>query len=260
MPGLDPGIHAYQLFNHSSMRHHVDGRVKPGHGDNLLIFRRKICASGSPQGARSTPHFHRFFTGSIAGFTLLEVLVGLVVLGMLMVGLAQGLQYGFKVWDSQASFIAQRDRLDAVDRALRQLIGQIDTRDQETPALFVGSANHFDFTTELPTALSFVSRRADASLLVDEHRLILRWTPHLHATRLKDPPRPTDTELLSGVERVEFRYWKAADTGGIPAGWLSDWNDPQPPELVKIHLVFAPGDPRHWPDIIAARQLDMSTP
>jgi general secretion pathway protein J len=194
------------------------------------------------------------------GFTLLEVLVGLVVLGMLMVGLAQGLQYGFRVWDSQASFIAQRDRLDAVDRALRQLIGQIDTRDQETPALFVGSANHFDFTTELPTALSFVSRRADASLLVDEHRLILRWTPHLHATRLKDPPRPTDTELLSGVERVEFRYWKAADTGGIPAGWLSDWNDPQPPELVKIHLVFAPGDPRHWPDIIAARQLDMSTP
>ncbi len=44
MPGLDPGIHVYQHVNHSCMRYHVDGRVKPGHDDNILIFQRKICA------------------------------------------------------------------------------------------------------------------------------------------------------------------------------------------------------------------------
>ncbi len=185
-----------------------------------------------------------------AGFTLMEVLVALVVLGLLTTGLAQGLHYGFKVWDSQAADIARRDRLDAVDRTLRQLIGQIDTRNEETPVPFVGEADHFDFTTLLPNALSLVSRRADASLLVDgRHRLILRWTPHLHATPLGQPRRPIETELLTGVERIEFHYW-------TPSGWQPAWNDREPPELVRIHLVFAPGDSRRWPDIVAARLLE----
>lgn len=189
----------------------------------------------------------------------MEVLVALVVLGLLMAGLAEGLHYGFKVWDGQAATIAHRDRLDAVDRTLRQLIGQIDTRNEENPALFVGEADHFNFTTELPRALSLVSRRADASLLVDgRHRLILRWTPHLHATHLGPPRLPLDTELLSGIDRVEFHYWKEAGSDGTAGGWQSAWNDQKPPELVRIHLVFPPGDSRRWPDIVAVRQLDMA--
>lgn len=189
------------------------------------------------------------------GFTLIEILIGLAVLGLLLAGLAQGLHYGFRVWDAQGATIARRDRLDAVDRALRQLIGQADAGEQDGPAPFVGGPERFAFITRLPAQLSTISRKADAVLLVDNSRLVLRWTPHLHATRLGPPRAPTDTELLAGVEKVEFRYWKAAGGGG-PAGWQSTWRNREPPELVKIHFVFPPGDPRRWPDIVAALERE----
>ncbi|PKU22603.1 prepilin-type N-terminal cleavage/methylation domain-containing protein [Telmatospirillum siberiense] len=193
---------------------------------------------------------------SDAGFTLLEILIGLAVLGLLMAGLAQGMQYGFKVWDAQAATIARRDRLDAVDRALRQLIAQTNAREGEGATSFEGETGRVSFTTQLPAALASVSRRADATLLVENHRLILRWTPHLHATRLAGPRTPGETELLSGVEKVEFSYWKPAGAEGAAGGWQTSWSDRQPPELVRIRILFPPGESRRWPDIIAARQRE----
>lgn len=191
-----------------------------------------------------------------AGFTLMEILIGLAVLGLLMAGLAQGLRYGFKVWDAQAATIARRDRLDAVDRTLRQLIDQTEVNEEEGKAAFVGLSDRFSFTTRLPSALATVSRRADVLLLVENHRLILRWTPRLHATRLADPRKPSDSELLTGVDRVEFRYWQPPTAEETTGGWQSSWKSRQPPELVKIRILFPPDDPRRWPDIIAARQRE----
>ena len=50
-----------------------------------------------------------------AGFTLLEVLVALSVLGFLMLGLAQGLRFGLLAWDRQAQVIAARSDTSPAD-------------------------------------------------------------------------------------------------------------------------------------------------
>ena len=57
-----------------------------------------------------------------AGFTLLEIMVALVVFGILVAGLAQGVQFGLRAWNGQTALIAQRGDMDAGDRALRGLI------------------------------------------------------------------------------------------------------------------------------------------
>jgi general secretion pathway protein J len=188
------------------------------------------------------------------GFTLLEILVALVVLGFLLLGLTQGTRLGLAAWDRQARTVAARGDLDAVDRALRRLIEQADPGDQTNPPHFRGGPSGLAFATELPLAAGALpTRRAEVELTVDAaHRLVLRWTPNLHAVRAT-PPLPQETELLRGVDRLELSYLRPPSRGG---GWSGSWNGPVLPALVRIHIRFAGTDRRHWPDIVAAPQRE----
>ena len=87
-----------------------------------------------------------------AGFTLLEVLVALVVFGLLMAGLSQGVRVGLRAWSMQARQSAQWSDLDAVDRTLRGLIARMDPGGQRRDPLLRGGPHAFAFTTELPQA------------------------------------------------------------------------------------------------------------
>jgi general secretion pathway protein J len=185
------------------------------------------------------------------GFTLIEVLVTLVVLGFLIAGLAQGIRFGLLAWDTQARTIALNGDLDSVDRALRHMIEQYDAGMVDDDPQLTGTAHTLLIHTELPEAATgLVTRRAQAALGVDEgHRLVLRWTPSPHAETLGKSPPAGQAVLVEGVDHIDLAYWKPADKGG---GWVSAWEDPDPPALVRIHIAFRRGDQRHWPDIVAA--------
>jgi general secretion pathway protein J len=191
-----------------------------------------------------------------AGFTLLEVLVALAVLGFLALGLAGGVRFGLGAWESQARLIDRTGDLDVADRALRRIVAQlVPTDDARLPGLR-GTARGFEGVTELPAAaVALPTRQAVVALGVDRaQRLMLRWTPHLHARRLGPPPAPDESELLRGVERIEIAYWSAAAGGG----WLPAWMRVELPDLVRFRLVFARGDRRRWPDIVAAPMRERS--
>ncbi len=185
-----------------------------------------------------------------AGFTLLEILVALVVFGFLMAGLTQAVRFGMTAWAAQARMIDRDGDLDAVDRVLRTLLEQVEPGRPVDPPNIVGTATSFAFTSILPAGASALpSRRADMLLRVDPGgRLVLRWTPHLHVKRLVPVAPPTTTDILAGVVRVEFSYFSP------DGGWRGQWNGRTPPELIKLRIVFARDDPRHWPDIVAAPQ------
>jgi hypothetical protein len=94
--------------------------------------------------------------------------------------------------------------------------------------------------------------RADVELVVDRaQRLVLLWTPHLHAIRTGPAPPAVATPILQGVARLDLNYLSAA--GG---GWTSVWQDPAPPRLVRIRIVFADDTRRNWPDLVVAPMLD----
>ena len=64
-------------------------------------------------------------SGQQSGFTLLEMLVALVVLGFLMVGLTQGVRAGLTMWGAQARRVGETADLDAGARVLRRLLSGI---------------------------------------------------------------------------------------------------------------------------------------
>jgi general secretion pathway protein J len=191
---------------------------------------------------------------------LIEMLVVVVVLGLLVVALTQGVRAGLALWHAQQRRLGETAELDASARILRGLLTGIAA---PTPGGFgpgaatgggiKGDASHLAFVGDLPTGLG-TTRHADISIELRGRRLVLVWTSHLHEIAFGPPPRPTVTELIAGVARVEFAYW-GNTAPGQPAAWQSRWDDPASPELIRIRLIFAKGDRRHWPDLIAAPEL-----
>lgn len=185
------------------------------------------------------------------GFTLLEILIALVVLGFVLVMLTQGVQFGLQAWRAQARAMAERGDLDTVDRTLHTLIARMDPGDASGETRIRGDANSLSFTTDLPLATGLhVTRQADVSLVVDgAHRLVLLWLPHFRVWF--GPPRvPERATLLEGVDRLAISYWQPASPGK-PGGWLEAWTARDPPALVRIRIIFPPRSPRHWPDLVA---------
>jgi general secretion pathway protein J len=179
------------------------------------------------------------------GFTLLELLVGLVVLGFIMAGLSQATRYGLRATTAQQRLYDGRAELDAVDRTLRLLIGRIDPGNLHSGPALVGSAARMTFVSALPESVTgSAAGEANIALGLDGgHTLVIHWTAHVHATALS-PPAPAAAELLRAVARVEFAYWRD--------GWQESWDQSQLPRLIRIRLTFPPGDLRHWPDIVIA--------
>jgi general secretion pathway protein J len=116
-----------------------------------------------------------------AGFTLLEVLVALVVFGVLLAMLAQGLRVGLRGWTAAQGIGAGTTTLEGTDLALRGLLGRATPADPLTyDRAFTGTPTAMAFTTTMPEGLGgSAALEADVSLLVsDGHRLVLRWRPH----------------------------------------------------------------------------------
>lgn len=185
------------------------------------------------------------------GFTLLELLVVLAVFGLLLVMLSQGVEFGLRSWAAQSGSIARRSELEGVDRALRRLIEHMDPGDYASLPLVDGGPHNFAFATELPASATWLrTREANVALGVDAaHRLVVHWTPRLPGIAVGALP-PQTIELLRGVERLDLHYWREGGPGG--GAWLDAWHADSLPALVRLRVIFADGDRRHWPDLIAA--------
>jgi general secretion pathway protein J len=174
------------------------------------------------------------------GFTLMEVLVALVV---------QGMRFGMTAWTRQAALVDRTADLDAVDRTLRGLLTNATSGALHGRNDFTGARDSVSFDSVLPDAVATGARRAKISLKLDGgHRLMLHWD-----SVLIDPntgaPATGDAMVVDHVEAVEFAYWQP---GGEAAGWQDRWTVVAAPALIRLRLVFAKGDPRHWPDMIVA--------
>jgi len=195
--------------------------------------------------------------GRQSGFTLLELLVALVVLGLLVVGLTQGVRAGLTMWGAQTRRLGETGELDAGARVLRTLLSEIAApppggfgRAAGGPPKLEGRTDSLAFVGDLPTGLG-TTRRANITLELVQERLVLRWTPHRHELTTAPEPEPVETELIGGVQRLEFAYWgsPAADQ---PAAWQEQWGGFNIPGLIRVRLAFAKDDRRRWPDLIAA--------
>jgi general secretion pathway protein J len=191
-----------------------------------------------------------------SGFTLLEMLVALSVLGFLIVGLNAGVRTGLDFLGVQNRQIKGTAEVDTGARVLRTLLTEIPLLPASAAngggsaiaISFAGEADTLSFVGDLPTGLGG-TRRTDITLMLSRRRLVLLWSPHHHESTSELPAR-SEVELIRHVERLELAYWGSSPNGR--SEWLQQWDSRELPRLIRVRLTFVEGDRRRWPDLLLA--------
>lgn len=194
-----------------------------------------------------------------SGFTLVELLVAMTLLGLLSLMLFGGLRFGTRAWEAVVAGSTERDRIAATQGFLRERLGQGTLpggrreREIEVTQALAGSAADLSFTAPWMTALSFPGLyRFTLSHAADRQELILAWRPALSdGDGLPEAELTGERALLDGIADLNVRYFGLAEEAERPE-WLDRWSDPvTQPLLISIDVEFSdPG--RYWPAFVIA--------
>ncbi|HRD65355.1 MAG TPA: prepilin-type N-terminal cleavage/methylation domain-containing protein [Candidatus Competibacter sp.] len=188
-----------------------------------------------------------------AGFTLLELLIAITLMGLILVVLYGGLRLGLNGSDSGERRAETTNRLRLVQEFLRRQLAQsmtvYQTNDQQEKAVvFAGQPDSVEFVAPMLTQLN-QGGLYRIRIGTGDGRLWMRWRLYR-----PDDPRAGDereTVLLEGVSAAEWAYFgPERDDDKEPPRWRSDWSSiERRPLLVRLNV--AQGG-EIWPDLVAA--------
>lgn len=198
-----------------------------------------------------------------AGFTLVEMLVSLAIVGMASLVLVGGIGR----IDLRQRLTGQRDaQIDEIAQAqftLRHLIANIHpsiSRQTSSTVDFAGNQFGLEFDGEPPDNAGPDAFQRYRLRLERSGDLMLYRINTLNETVDKRQPEVTGwtaTRLLSGVATVSVRYLgpEARSRSGlgaqIPSPWQLQWSNRDVlPSAISLRLEFPAGDRRSWPDLV----------
>jgi general secretion pathway protein J len=203
------------------------------------------------------------------GFTLLELLVAITLLGVLMAALFGALRLGARVWETGEARLDASARLQVVQNFLRQQLGQtvplteVGDDPRASPAmLFVGEVDGLRFVSLLPAHLGggvslmeLALRPSPAGGELDD--LVLRMWPLDLTGEGVAWSEVEERVLIEAIASLEIAYFGAERSGAAPV-WWQEWNGQRTlPALVRMRVGFPHGDRRRWPELIVGLVVDL---
>jgi general secretion pathway protein J len=213
---------------------------------------------------RSSHHLPLTFdltSRSDSGFTLLELLIAMTLLGFVAVMIFGALRFGTHAWQRSSAMTAQIDDVGVTQALLRRLVTEaypMFIPDPGRPHIdFIGSVDQLTVLAPLPDAheggglgrFTVFAQERNGRGEID-----LAWRPEL--ARQGDPSAEARVEpLLTGVTRLEIDYFGSARSSELPQ-WHDHWSDHAAmPSLVRIRVAFVENDSRIWPELVVAPRL-----
>ena len=149
-----------------------------------------------------------------SGFTLVEVMVSLAIVGLIMTLMSSGLSVGLESWERGTDAIRELDQRASVERLLRR---QLTLASPDGP-VFAGDAARLEFVAPYslvdgPTAARKIDYRIQDGRFEYGETFLFDYQPDLFASAELQP--------LATFAAVEFRYL-GANRGGEPE-WLTEW-------------------------------------
>lgn len=203
-----------------------------------------------------------------AGFTLLELLVAITLLGLIAVMLAGGLRLGARVWERGQEHAEDLAQLEVVQGFLRRQLSQaypLRLTDADAPArtAFQGRPEALRFAVLAPPQFGFGGfYLLTVDLEEGDEGGRLRLSARAYHPEMEEQPREGEVResvLLERVAAVEFAYF-GAQAPDEPPLWQDRWEGDgervsELPALVRLRLAFGEGDGRYWPELIVAPRI-----
>lgn len=188
-----------------------------------------------------------------AGFTLLELVVAITLMGLVLVVLYSGLRLGLNSWDGgeRRAEVTNQQRLvqEFLRRQLAQSMTVYRTGDrQEKTVVFAGRANDIEFVAPMPAQLG-PGGLYRLRIAVANGQLRIHFRPYLPNSPNAGEER--ESVLLEQVSAMEWAYFGLErDNDTDSPRWRSDWSSiERRPALVRLNLTVR-GAP--WPDLVVA--------
>lgn len=185
------------------------------------------------------------------GFTLIEIVVAMVILGALMLLMWSGLTFAMRSWDA-----GDRVGRAAADRRIgeafvRRELGELFPMRWKDPTrvlvAFDGARDHLRFVSSRPAGVSLGGLALVGIEVEGDAR---RGTRHLYMRRALpddtavnfDPLAAAEPSILiADVDAVQFQYF-GLETDFQDPSWRDEWKVPdRVPQLVRIRVRMADG-------------------
>ena len=203
--------------------------------------------------------------GTQRGFTLLELLISLTLLGLILVLLFGGLRLSIRSWDSVQKKVDNLNSVRSVEGFLRREMEQIyPYRWKAAPArrfAFVGERHKVNFVAPMPSRIGGGGLYAIALELEQTgsgRRLTWKYVPvdpQMQDFSSLDPAKEmvlAGTELIA-VDDIWLSYFGRETESAAPR-WVDRWDSTVTmPQLIRIQVRFADGS--EWPDFVVAPML-----
>ena len=195
------------------------------------------------------------------GFTLLELLIGMTLVGFILALLFAGLNLGTRSWEAGEQRVVTSSRQAVVVDFIRRILEQTEPLhwqvDKEDRLAFAGEAESLRFVGTLAMHGGATGRHLIAIDLASGEigrDMVMRW-------RLSNPREPgfgpveqaEPKVLVKAISGMTLAYFGAEADTDEPT-WHDQWlNQKNLPELIRLRLVMENGET--WPDIIAAPRV-----
>ena len=188
------------------------------------------------------------------GFTLIELVVAVTLLGVMMLLLYSGLTFAMRSWDAaEVAGGRATDQRIGVNFLRRELGETFPMRWKEPTALmfaFEGKARTLRFVSSRPAGLqagglSLVGLAAEEDGARGRNLVMRRAMPDDEAKDFGPLERSEEkpTVLLAGIRDVAFSYFGSQNDFTDPA-WVDEWpHAGRMPMMVRIRVTMADGAP-----------------
>lgn len=199
------------------------------------------------------------------GFTLLELLIGMTLVGFILSLLFAGLNLGTRSWEAGEQRMVTSSRqavvVDFIRRAIEQTYPLRWRVGEEDRLAFAGEAESLRFVGTVAMHDGASGNHLIALDLVEGETgrdLVMRWQlPDPGAPGFEPIEQAEPKVLIKAVQEMALAYFGAQSETEDPA-WHDQWIDQKtPPELIRLQLTMENGET--WPDIVAAPRTRTQT-
>jgi len=200
------------------------------------------------------------------GFTLVELLLALVLMGMLLSLAYGGLRASTRAVDKGQAILEESSRIRMAHQFVRKQLNQLaflgfeENEDDGTRIVFEGEPGRIRYVAPMPGYLGFGGPQVQELALIrgEEGLELVLYHALLQGFEEQNLYLSEPILLVDKIDDAEFSFIGRDDTGAL-TGWTNQWDQPETlPVSISLDIAFAEDVYIEWPLLIASVRIDPS--